>query len=105
MTGRNLTASEERARCLRLVQSYSNAMAKVMAKCTLMDANEIVNINGARVDAEDCYLIAQAVLKSLQAIEEKIKNHKRPSDAGAFTLDEINEAMAIMEEQDSNPFD
>jgi|SRR6516165_2891914 hypothetical protein len=106
MSGRNLTAAEERHRCLRLVEAYRKRMEKIMDDCTTMPASTKLPINGAWVTAKDCHAFAEAARKSLLGIEAKIRDHKRPAvDTGDFTLQEIDAAMAIMEEQEPNPFE
>jgi hypothetical protein len=104
-TERELTAAEERARCLRLVQDYHDKISKSFARLSQAAiAIGSIKVNGACIPTGDAMLIGEAICKSLDQICEEIRRPKSKGAGGDFSLEEIQEAFKIVDEL-SNPFE
>jgi hypothetical protein len=99
----HLTPAEERNRCYRLVHAYRDKVENSVVELTKKRGGAL-DIDGHMVPVECVTSILMRVVKSLYHIEDKIKNHKKP-ETGDFTLEELNSAIAMMEQLDRNPFD
>jgi hypothetical protein len=106
---RDLTAAEERARCLRLVQDYRDKIARSMNMLSKHIGpnpvtNPVIRINGVSMSESHARQLANAIVKSLDAICDEIRRPKNKSADGDFSLEEIQEAFQIVDEL-SNPFE
>lgn len=86
------TYLQERTRCLQLVQAYREQIEQVVADPKWW---------GQR---EEMKLVAKKISNSLRRIEGEIKS-PRARKGSDFSIDEIERAMAIIDEQNINPFD
>ena len=85
------TYLQERTRCLRLVEAYRERVEAWMANPKgPLDVRSVT--------------VAEKIAQSLRRIEGEIKSPRERKGA-EFSIDEIERAQAIIDEQNRNPFE
>jgi hypothetical protein len=86
------TYLQERVRCLRLVEAYRERIELWMNK------------PGQFPESVSAALVAEKIASSLRRIETEIKS-PRDRKGSDFSIDELERAQAIINEQNRNPFE
>lgn len=86
------TYLQERTRCLRLVEEYRERVEEILADPRWINQKE------------DWRKVAETVATRLRGIETEIKSPRAKKGAD-FSIDEIERAQAIIDEQNRNPFE